>query len=56
MIFAGNQLSAALCFDPHRHYALIRAGQGVCRLLDRILLDVDDDHVGARLSDAEPMP
>jgi hypothetical protein len=42
--------------DPHRHYALIRAGQGVCRLLDRILLDVDHDHVGARLSDAEPMP
>src|SRR5215469_1657264 len=40
----------------YRHYALIRAGQGVCRLLDRILLDVGHDHVGARLGDAEPMP
>jgi hypothetical protein len=33
--------------DPHRHDALVGAGQAMRRLLDRVLLDVGHDHVGA---------
>ena len=44
--------------DPHRHDPLVGAGEAVRRLLDRILLDVGHDDIGAGLGkrgrDAEP--
>ena len=50
-----------LChIDPHRHHALVGAGQAVRRLLDRFLLDIGHDHVGTGLGqsgrDAKPDP
>ena len=33
--------------DPYRHDALVGAGQAMGGLLDRVLLDVGHDHVGA---------
>ena len=37
--------------DPHRHDALVGAGEAVRRLLDRVFLDVGHDDVGAGLGE-----